>query len=429
MGRGIELEWTIIDDDEGWSQKQAHPPSKPRRWRAIAAVALVLIALVGAAIILARHRLEQQQRQLNAQFQALIDLERHAIANGDSELYLSLLDRRERVWFRSQQNTFEALAGDPQAWPQLHVTQVEWVDDYAWVNVALTLGQDGERFTWIRFFRWTGDNWRLTAPDPNYWGETRTQIVGPLHFVYHERDERYVEPIASELTDWLASLCADLDCPDDLALIVRLTLPFPHHRALSTRPDVIELPSPAAWPQPAHGPPNIPSVDFLSDTIAQYIAFESAGGREHWTYQAEGAWLVHAAAQWALERAAPGLEASRWRFQAEQGRGVLRLAVRNGHLTPLKDLWRSDSFPHTSYATAIDFSAHTVDLDSAKARAVIDYVAQVYDQAAVSRLVQTIGDNDALDAALQEALGVHLLEFETDWHTWLATHYGFGKGL
>jgi len=429
MATSTKLEWIFTDENKPWRQPEfkAPRPEDRRRYPIVWAL-LSLIVLVSATVLFLRHRVAQNQRQLRAELQALIDLEARAIANGDRELFLSLKRDEHDAWFMWQQNTFDYFAENPDTWPHLRVTDVEVVDEYAWVHTIGTSKESEDPFRWILFYRWTKDAWRHAPPDLRYWGPERVQDKGRLRFVYHARDEPAVEPIAVELNELLTALCEDLSCQADLRLRVHLSLPYPYGRQSPSAPDEIVFLSPASSPQPGGAPSTLLSANLQGEVLAHYIAFETAGGKKRWESNPHGAWLVHAAASWAHERLAQSSERPSWQFYTGQGQELLRNAIRNGRKPSLDDLWHKSYAASLSYPSMVQYVSRYIDLDGAKARAVIDYLIETYGKEAVPRLLKAIGGHDTLEAALQEALGVNQVELEPIWLTWLEVHYGFGRG-
>jgi hypothetical protein len=429
MGTGTELEWTVVDDEEDWPEPTG-PPSRteqPRRHNLLFAALALFTLIIGTTLFL-RFRIAQNQRQLRADLQALVDLEARAVARSDRELFLSLKSPDDLAWFQEQQGAFDYVAAHPGDWPRLEVTSVELVDDYAWVQTTgIWEGRD-ERFQEIRFYRWLDNTWRQVAPDLRYWGPLQERTIGPLNFVYRQRDEPYVEPLAAGLTRFHTHLCQDLGCSTSLSLTVQLTLPHLYEYPALAPPHLIVLSSPTIWPQPVDGPPQLPAIGFQSEDLAHFYAFEAAGGEERWERNTHGAFLVQAAANWTHQRFVQGIEGSSWRFNTGQGQELLRVVVRNGRIPSLDELWRAHDFKSFSYPAMTQTAARYVNLQSARARAVIDYVAETYGQSAVPVLLQAIGRHDTLDATLQEALDVDLGAFEPAWLTWMGIHYGFGKG-
>jgi hypothetical protein len=429
MATGADLEWIFIDENNPWPKPGVKAPRpNNRRRRSIVWVTLILIVLVSATVLFLRHRVAQSQRQLRAEIQALIDLEARAIANGDRELYLSLKSGEDDTWFEWQQYTFDYLTQNPDAWPHLRITDVEVVDEYAWVRAVGTSKENDNPFDWVLFYRWTKDAWRHAPPDLRYWGPEREQDNGHLHFVYRDRDEPFVEPTAAELNKLLRSLCDDLSCQADLQLMVHLALPYPYGRPPPSAPNVIVLPSPAALPQPTGDLSTMLSASVQSEDLAHYIAFEAAGGEKRWESTPHGAWLVHAAANWAHERLAQRSERPSWQFYTGQGQELLRYAVRNGRKPSLDDVWHKSYFASLPYPSMVQYVSRYIDLDGAKARAFIDYIIETYGKEAIPRLLGAIGRHDTLEAALQEALGISQITLDPIWLAWLEIHYGFGRG-
>lgn len=429
MGWGVELEWTI--EDQGSRPESEGLPSGPahRRRRVILTLALTLLALVAVVTLALHQRVIQNQRRLRADIQAVVDLEAQAIARGDGELFLSFQNQENADWFEWRKTAFERHVGNALGWPQLKVTDVELAGDYAWVRTVGSGEAGDEQFEWVLFYRRVDDAWRQAAPDMRYWGAERERDIGPLHLVYRERDEPYIQAITAELSKLLISFCGDLGCPADLSLTVQLVLPHPYGCLELATPDVIAIPSLAALPQPTEASPEIPLANFQLNTLAHYLAFEATGGETRWESNLDGAWLVHAAANWAQERLEHGTQGPSWRLHIGQAdQLLLRMATRNARLLSLSDLWQDHRFKDLSYTALIQRVSQHVDLDSLQARAVIDYVVEIYGPRAISELLEAMGHHDTLEATLQEALGVGLNEFEAAWLTWMETYYGFGKG-
>jgi hypothetical protein len=375
-----------------------------------------------------RQRIVQNQRRLRADLQVLVNLEAQAIANGDVELFLSLQSQEDATWFAGREVYFDYYVRDSSGWPRLEVTSVELVDDYAWVHTVETSEASGERLERVLFYRWTGEAWLCAAPDVRYWGAGREREIGPLRFSYHERDEPDIEPLAAGLTESLTPLCDDLGCSPDLSLTVQLLLPYPHGHWKLTTSQVFQFPSFATRPQPPHVLSEAASASFRRGTLAHYLAFEAAGGKERWGSDPRyGAWLVHAAANWAQARLAYGDARPSWLLHTGLDYKFLQMAVRNGRLLSLDALWRSGYFAG-SYAPTICAVEQPTDLKGVQAQAVIDYVVETYGPGAIHALLEAIDRHDTLRATLQEALGIGLDEFEAAWLAWLETYYGFGKG-
>jgi hypothetical protein len=428
-GPGVELEWIISDDDADWTRRETRPPPPPHKRRRILLIAaLASLALAITATLTLQRRIVENQRQIKTDLQALVDLEARAIANGDRELFLSLKSKDNVTWLEEQERVFDYCTANAGQWPRLRVTGVELVDDYAWVHVTGTSAETSQRFQWVRFYRWLGDGWRQAAPDPRYWGSEQERVVGSLHLVYHERDEPYVEPLAADLTGQLSSLCNDLGCSASLSLTVQLTPPHLYSRLFPTTSAMMALPSPVTQPRPADAPPQITILDSQQSALAHYVAFEAAGGDKRWENDQNGAWLVHAIANWAQERLERKMDRPSWHFYTGQGQEALRMAARTGRVLSLSSLWRSPYFDGDAYLDMVARTLPFIYFEDALARAVVDHTVETYGQATIPKLLRAMARHDTLEATLWETLGVGLDEFEPLWLTWLETHYGLGKG-
>jgi hypothetical protein len=425
---GVELEWTILDERDSLEPGGSLPGPGDRRRRAIPILVLTALVLLTAVALALRQRIVQNQRRLRADLQVLVNLEAHAIASDDAELFLSLQSQEDAAWFAGRETALDYYVHNSPGWPHLEVTDVELVDDYAWVHAAETSQANGERLERVLFYRRTGEAWLHAAPDVRYWGVGREHEIGPLRFSYHERDEPDIEPLAAGLTESLTPLCDDLGCSPDLSLTVQLVLPYPHGHWKLTTPQVFQFPSFAARPQPPHVLSEAASASFRRSTLAHYLAFEAAGGKKRWgSAPRYGAWLVHATANWAQARLAYGDARPSWLLHTGLDYKFLQMAVRNGRLLSLDELWRSDYFSG-SYAPTIRAVEQLTDLEGVQAQAVIDYVIETYGPDAIRALLEAIARHDTLRTTLQEALGIGLGEFEAAWLAWLETYYGFGKG-
>lgn len=426
----VKLEWIIPDEGANWTEPETSEtkPQRPRR-RTFLSLALVVIFLSLAGSLLVRRRIDQNQRQLKADIQAMIDLEARAIANGDRGLFQSFKSTEDAAWFDWQNSAFDYYTQHPDDWPQLQVSHAQLVEDYAWVRTTGTLKESGDQFEWVRFYHWIEDTWRHAPPDGRYWGLRQVRDSGPVHLIYHERDAPYLELIEAELTDLLGSLCDDLGCSPSLSLTVRVEPLVSPGLFGATRPDLIVLPSPADWPQPTDASPAIPSVGSRSSILSQYLAFEAAGGKRRWETNPQGAWLVQAAADWAEGRWERRIGGPTWSLQAVRGRELLRLNVRVLRRIPsLQDLWRNSYLSRPPYPAMLQPTPRYVELDGAKARSVIDCIVEIHGREAIPELLAAMSRHNTLEATLQDALGIRGDAFEQVWLTWLETHYGYGRG-
>jgi hypothetical protein len=365
----------------------------------------------------------QNQRQLKADIQALVDLEAQVVAHGDRELFLSLQSQEDAAWVQWKGVTCDYYAKRAKEWPRLKVAHVKRMGDFARVHVTGTSRAAAKQYTWVLFYRLYHYGWRTTPPDARYWGEERERDVGRFHFVYHERDEPHVEAIAEHLAELSNLVREDLGRLADKTLTVRLVVPDPLNVATATSPTTLVFPSPSSGPQPT-----LTSLSALmnhaSHTLVPYLAFEAAGGEERWQDQVEGAWFVSAIIQWIQERLWQRLYGDGVRSPFDSTREFLRLFVRNSPAPSLTQVWHDQHVATKNYPEMIPFYASSTLRFRAHVLTAIDYIADVYGARAVPDVLLAIAQNDTLDGTLRNALGVSLEEFEPAWLSWLHAHYG-----
>ena len=119
-GPSAKLEWIINDEDEKLTEPRASQTG-PRRpcLRTVLKAGLTTTALIVVTILLLHFRIDQNQRQLKAEIQALVDLEAQVVANGDRELFLSLHGQESAAWVQWRGVTFDYYAQSALEWPLL----------------------------------------------------------------------------------------------------------------------------------------------------------------------------------------------------------------------------------------------------------------------------------------------------------------------
>lgn len=429
-----KLEWIILDDEKDWSPSKAAPPRRRHKpGRVVLGIVLASLLLILGAVLAWRYRLAQIQGRLKIEFQRSVNLEAQAVANGDRELFFSLKSRDNIAWIEWQHATFEYLLRNPGNWPHLRVTRVEWMDDCAWVHVRGTLGESHEQFEWVRFYRLQDGVWLEVPPDARYWGDEREKDVGPLHFVYYERDEPHLAAIAERITELMDTLCEGLGCSDDLEVTVQLVLPYPLVGYQVIESAALVLPSPSVAPHPTFDP-QLSLDTSVSYMLVPYLAFEAAGGQARWEASSDGAWLVSAVADWAREKLWEEFYELDPYVAFESNRALGRLIVRNGPLPSLEQMWRGErrgavpSIWSLPYPTMVQVYAQPGMFPGAHAMALIEYIVETHGEQVIPDLLSAIARNYTLDGALYDALGVDLETFESAWQNWLQENYGSSGG-
>ena len=423
-GSSVKLEWIILDEDEKLIEPRDSQPGPRRpRLRTLLKAGLALATLIVVTCLILYYRITQNQRQLKADFQTLVDLQAQVVANGDRELFLSLHGQENAAWVQWRGGIFDYYAQGTQEWPRLKVTRVKRAGDFSRVHITGTLKDTDEQFEWVLFYRLYRDGWRTIPPDVHYWGAVRERDVGQFHFVYHERDEPHVEAVAERLTELLDLVYTDLDQQTDTTLTVRLVIPDPFSVAMAINPTTLVFPSPSSGPHPILTlSPAL--MSHASQTLVPFLVFEAAGGEERWQDRVDGAWFVSASIQWIQERLWQRLYDGDVRSPFESIRELLRLFALNGPLPTLTQIWHDQHTWTNDYPDMIPFYASSKLKFRAHVLTIIDYIAEIYGPGAIPDLLSAIAQNDTLDGALRDALGASLEEFEPAWLAWFHAHYG-----
>jgi hypothetical protein len=81
----------------------------------------------------------------------------------------------------------------------------------------------GSAYRETRFYRYSGDQWLRTSPDPDLWGRVEEETsTDHFRFVYHPRDRLPVQETAADIEAFYTRITADLgagDVIDDPLLI------------------------------------------------------------------------------------------------------------------------------------------------------------------------------------------------------------------
>jgi len=211
----VELEWRFEGE---------HPPREPpeeekrprARWPLWLGLGLAILALVGFyAWWHARH---QALTRIEAEVQAVAQLELRALVEGDTELYLSLQDDTYPIWWEAQRKHATLTTLLPPPLPSLSATTTislkapRVVGDVARVEVVRMAGLPGEEmapFRAVRFYRRSDDGrWLHTRADPDYAGYTIVFSGPRLQITCFAIDEPWIEPLTSELESIAEQFCS-----------------------------------------------------------------------------------------------------------------------------------------------------------------------------------------------------------------------------
>ncbi len=212
----VEYRWEVADEE--W---QAPPPLKRQRfpWRLVGALALLLAIGVAIAAVRFVRQVQQGEAHLERELATAISLEVQALRERDWDLFLSLQDRSDAVWYNFQKQQREQLA----TWPgtaylepgqegNLTVVDAAFipVEERAWAEVAWAL--DDGIYRRVQFYHLVEGQWLRTGAQPEYYG--RALIRQTRHFTlkYPARDEQTADWLAEELEAWYKAICTDLTC-------------------------------------------------------------------------------------------------------------------------------------------------------------------------------------------------------------------------
>ncbi len=213
------LEWQVGGESGEWETIAEIGPKKPRRraprWVWITLAGVILVA-AGVGYLVLRQRVEELNKQITFQIQAVMELETQAWNRGDASTYLAQQDDSDLKWYAEQAQIiqFQIEAGNTFALNVPHSAEVQNVNvqgDIAWVETHEETSNGPVRR--MRFYRKTGRGWLHTAPDPAFWGQAVEYHYGDqLILRFHKRDQPYVEPAIDTLGKAFYDICDTVGC-------------------------------------------------------------------------------------------------------------------------------------------------------------------------------------------------------------------------
>lgn len=212
----VEFEWRFDEEPPDRTPTEERSPRR-HRWRFwLGLIGIVLLVGVG---FYARWRARTAAlAEVEAKVQAVAQLELRALAEGDTELYLSLQDDTLSTWKKAQEARAEAGILLPPPLPGLTATtalsveNARVVGDVARVEVVRLVGLPGGEmapFRATRFYRRSDDGrWLHTRADRGYAGHTVTFAGERIEIVSYATDSGWIEPIASDLASLAERFCS-----------------------------------------------------------------------------------------------------------------------------------------------------------------------------------------------------------------------------
>lgn len=213
----VELEWRIDGEVPEQAPSEEASSRRPRGhvWLSLLGA---LLLLAGVACYAWWHRRQGDLAKVEAEVQAVAQLELRALAERDTELYLSLQDHAYPAWIEVQQALAARDALLPPPLPGLNATAALSVEnprvvgDVARVEVVRMAGLPGGEtapFRAVRFYRRSEDGrWLHTRADPTYAGPIAIQRGQRAEITSFAADKGWIEPVASELERLAERFCS-----------------------------------------------------------------------------------------------------------------------------------------------------------------------------------------------------------------------------
>ena len=250
-----KLDWQT-EDETAWEEEPAVADTaapQPRWLLLMGAVVVLLLGSFGWMLYRqANQRVAAAMQAAETEVLSSHRLVRQAMAQGDLELFRVLLSARDRSWARAQEDLLAAgflfaptpfgfqtqAAGfsDPAVTlsPDLSAAEVRFAQPYTAEGSETTV-----TLQHTAVYRRGAQRWLLSPPGPDFWGEQMDQAGDRLTLVYPQRDEALARRLFIDLEARLVEMCrllADLNCPPDLHVTVRLEYETPTVLALPAEP-------------------------------------------------------------------------------------------------------------------------------------------------------------------------------------------------
>lgn len=287
------FDWQTEEDERrnqgGWDEvvepERDRPPRRRPPWRLIALVTVLVAAIGGILWWRVDRRVDATLQAFRTDVIASHNLIQRAAADGDEEIFRSVLSGRMPSWTAGALEVFhEQLlfdrsplglipvegslpfilsVPDEEAALGEQAADIDFSPDLneAIVTVNQPYQREGTTDTVVlqqtTVFRRGDSRWLLSPPMDEFWGDWRTTEGEYLSVIYPARDEAVAGRLAEDLDAEIDRLCAtleDINCLADLHLTVRLdtdpaTLAALSHplgalRRAREREDILELPAP-----------------------------------------------------------------------------------------------------------------------------------------------------------------------------------------
>lgn len=287
MGRQIDFQWQIEDEnvqrEEFWREATATERPAARSSGELRLMArlgqlltLLLVMLLATAGAPFSWRL-QENRQLAAEINQVLEVEMRALRTDDRDLGSRLMEDRialveHRGWldlWRIRQSQRRQIS--------LEVVEVERLGDLALVTLRIV----PPRTYWVslpyqelRFYRHADGSWLQTVPPESFWGAPKRLEMGSLIFEYTERDAEAVEGAAAQLEATYARLRQAVGLPTRPAQPLTFTVEPRVVGTWSSRGTQIGVTSPTLYQIPEWVTPTGQLIDTVTDHLINKVLSE-----------------------------------------------------------------------------------------------------------------------------------------------------------
>ncbi|MDX1664099.1 MAG: hypothetical protein R3272_09910 [Candidatus Promineifilaceae bacterium] len=228
----MSFDWrTEIEEGDQWDVPADRASSTRRRWPWLLLLFVALIATVGLIWRQAQERVADAEATVREGVLSSHALGRRAVAEQDSELFLTVLSGREADWSNTQRQLFRAgyvyegaarrlrlipLPGEPAVvdiaiGPELREATLVTRHNYA-VSTAAGLTETVTLQQHYLYRRGT-HRWLLSPPDDAFWGEQMAIEEGHIRVSFPARDATFAARLALVLDRRVDALCVRFE-PD-----------------------------------------------------------------------------------------------------------------------------------------------------------------------------------------------------------------------
>lgn len=416
-----DIEWHVEDEAGKETIAKTPPPrSSSRGWKAL--IVLIVVAAIGLGIVYSSipepaprptsapsptPHPTSARPAVPAKLYETINREAQALADGDLKTFLSLQDQSDGRWFQAQSKAFQAwgrpLTGVGPVYTVLESGTLS--SDQAWADVIQF--RNGHSFRETRFYRQVNGQWLRTQSDLAFWREPY-QSFQTKHFEvsYPAEDNALIQMVAHRFESAYDQVCADLDCPGDLApirLMIYTDGGQPHWSGLD-RVYTIDMLSPRIGGM--YDTADDETARRLDDPVTQAayqslisILVQITSGGFAWMPSDPthgGTFFTSAIMDWENNRVLGHPDVSQLLPPPE--------LITNTQLVRLESLWDMQSTPSNPEQVAYS---------------VILFIEQKFGAPSVGKFLRAIGPARSFAQAIEASLGVDEAQFAQQWKDWL----------